>query len=78
MRCEMKTLQFQRRIESETLHLPELKAYVGKTVEITIVVPPREDGRWDALRNAAGQDLVDPDVVQDYRAADSAPAQALP
>ncbi len=33
----MSTVRVQRKLESETLHLPELKPLIGKTVEITVV-----------------------------------------
>ena len=34
-----------RKLDSETLHLPELKPLVGRTVEITAAEPPHANGR---------------------------------
>jgi hypothetical protein len=54
----MTTIHVRRRIESETLHLPELKPLIGKTVEILVVeelsplVKPGT-GDWAALEEAA-------------------------
>ncbi len=33
----MSTVRVRRKLESEHLHLPELKPLIGKTVEITVV-----------------------------------------
>ncbi len=36
----MSTVRVRRKLESETLHLPELRPLIGKTVEITVVEQP--------------------------------------
>ncbi len=36
----MSTIRVHRKLESETLHLPELRPLIGKTVEITVVERP--------------------------------------
>jgi hypothetical protein len=63
-------IRIHRRLDSETLHLPELKPLLGKTVEI-IVVEERSGGaaerNWQALIDAAGEDLIDPEVYKQYR-----------
>ena len=33
----MSTVRLRRKLESETLHLPELRPLIGKTVDITVV-----------------------------------------
>jgi hypothetical protein len=54
----MKTVRLRRVLDSDTLHLPELKPFIGKTVEITIrdeatpVVTPGT-GDWSAWEEAA-------------------------
>jgi hypothetical protein len=66
----MNFIRIHRRIDSETLHLPELKPLIGKNVEILIREEPpipRTEKGWQALTDAAGQDLVDPDVYRQYR-----------
>lgn len=56
----MATVRIQKQIDSETLTLPELQPFVGKTVEI--IVRERNDatissgtGNWQALQTAAEQ-----------------------
>ena len=59
----MNAVRLRRRIDSETLHLPELRPFVGKDVEIIVL----EDGTdepdlEDALRTAlSGSILRDDD-----------------
>ena len=36
----MTTIRIRKRVDSDTLHLPELKAFIGKTVEIVVVEQP--------------------------------------
>ena len=63
----MSTVHIRKTIDSETLHLPELRAFLGKTVEITIAETATGVRDWPALRDAAGADLIDPDVAPGYR-----------
>ena len=69
----MTTVTIHKQIDSETLHLPELKPFIGKRVEIVVreeepaVLPPGVDPRWQPLANIGGKDLIDPDVVNQYR-----------
>jgi hypothetical protein len=59
----MNAIRFRKTIDSETLHLPELKPFVGQTVEIIVL---EEDsirpgsGDWDAAMKAVA-DLEDYD-----------------
>jgi hypothetical protein len=53
-------VRIRRKLDSETLHLPELKPLIGKTVEIIIkeaMVPDitRGTGDWDAAQRAVQQ-----------------------
>ena len=54
----MDTVRIRRKLESETLHLPELKPLIGKNVEIIIQeeqIPTiiRGTGDWQAAARAA-------------------------
>ena len=52
----MNAVRIRRKLESDTLHLPELKPLIGKTVEITIIEQPTVipgTGDWEALKAAA-------------------------
>jgi len=67
----MDVIRIHTRIDSETLHLPELRPLIGKAVEITVreelpTAPAREED-WEAFFTAAGKDLLDPEVSKRYR-----------
>ncbi len=73
----MRVIRVYRRVESETLQLPELKEFVGKDVEILVLgessapsQQPRDRRDYSALAQIAGQDLVDPGAYKELRAAD--------
>ena len=71
----MNAIRIHKQIDSETLHLPELKSLIGKTVEILILeetaAPPRTcaSSPYDALFELAGHDVVDPEAYKQLRAA---------
>ena len=51
-------VRIRRKIDSETLHLPELKPLIGKTVEIVVKEEMTPEitpgtGDWDAAQRAA-------------------------
>jgi len=66
-------VRIRRRIESDTLHLPELKGMIGKDVEITIEVTvveqgaaaPRQD--FSKLDELAGQIDFDFEAFENLR-----------
>ena len=72
----MNALRIRRKLESETLHLPELKPLIGKTVEIIIldetapaILPG--NGDWDsALRAVAELQEYNFDAFRRQRAYD--------
>lgn len=54
----MNTIRIRKKIDSETICLPELKPLIGKTVEIVVQEDPVSavtpgTGDWEALREAA-------------------------
>jgi hypothetical protein len=65
----MNAIRIRKTIDSDTLHLPELKDMIGRTVEIIVLEEPVTaigplgfvpgNGDWDALLVAAQQ-------LQDY------------
>ena len=67
----MTTITIHKQIDSETLHLPELKPFIGKRVEIIVReeldLSPEELARWQPLIDIAGKDLIDPEVYKQYR-----------
>jgi hypothetical protein len=66
----MSAIYIRRKLDSDTLHLPELQPLIGKTVEIIVreeTESPAVPDRWQALTEAAGKDLIDPEVYKLYR-----------
>jgi len=67
----MDVIRIRTRIDSETLHLPELRPLIGKAVEIVVQeapsAQPAREADWEAFFAAAGNELVDPEVYQRYR-----------
>ena len=55
----MNAIRIRKKIESETLHLPELKPLVGRTVEIIVLEEEKHStirpgtGDWEAAEKAA-------------------------
>jgi hypothetical protein len=72
----MQIIRVCAHLDSDTLRLPELKDFVGKDVEILMVIKsPNAVGQpggpkdLSALAALAGHDLVDPDAYKEIRAA---------
>jgi hypothetical protein len=68
----MDTIRIVRRLESESLTLPELKPLVGKVVVITVCEQSPQGGGpspYDAFFQLAGKDAVDTQAYQKLRAA---------
>lgn len=66
----MTVIHLTRAIDSETLHVPELRALVGKTVDITIresTAQPLPGDGWQALAELARDGLIDAGAVAEYR-----------
>ena len=59
----MSSIRIRKRIDSDTLTLPELRAFIGRTVEIVIEEAPAGfvpgTGEWDAI-------LVAAQTLEDY------------
>jgi len=68
----MNAIRIHKKIESENLHLPELKPLIGKTVEIIVQEEPvaaPTSNPYEAFFALAGQDVVDPEAYKRLRAA---------
>ena len=69
----MNAIRISKRIDSETLHLPELKDLIGKKVEITLREEvddaPVKRSRYDAFFALSGKNVVDPEAYKELRAA---------
>jgi hypothetical protein len=71
----MQAIRIHTQLESEILHLPELKPMIGKKVEIIILEDQltepvnKELSPWDGLFELSGKDAVDPEAYKQLRAA---------
>ncbi len=71
----MNAIRVRKRIESETVHLPELRPLIGRTVEIIVLdvgtISPGVPSPvcYDAFFALAGQDVVDPQAYKELRTA---------
>ncbi|MFZ1934443.1 MAG: hypothetical protein WCB27_23580 [Thermoguttaceae bacterium] len=72
----MRVIRVHRCVESDTLQLPELREFIGKEVEIRVTEEPRRSSQepaaerdYSALARIAGQDMIDPEAYQEFRAA---------
>ena len=68
----MSIIYIRKRLDSETLHLPELKPFIGKIVEISIKEeqpPAHVESPYEAFFALAGQNVVDADALEQLRAA---------
>ena len=67
----MNAIRIHRHIDSETLHLPELKAFIGQEVEIVVTPestkPRATEKDWQEFFASAGPDLIDPELYAQYR-----------
>lgn len=66
----MNAVRIHRKVESETLHLPELRSMIGKQVEIIVMeepTPAGPTGDLSILESIAGRDLIDPDALKQLR-----------
>jgi hypothetical protein len=66
----MNAVRIHRKVDSETLHLPEIRSMIGKQVEIIVMeepIPPTETGDLSLLESIAGKDLIDPDALKQLR-----------
>jgi hypothetical protein len=64
-------IRITRKIESETLTLPELKPFVGQEVEIVVTCVPRRpttEAEWNAYFAEVGPDTqLDPEIYKRQR-----------
>ena len=71
----MTVIHWTQQLQSDTLHVPELKPLIGKQVEITIRelsgVDLSDPNRFKPLEELAGKDLIDADVIDEYRQFDA-------
>ena len=72
----MRVIRVHRCVESDILHVPELKELIGKEVEILVLEEPSSQAKqpmgtkdYSALSQIAGLDMIDPEAYKELRAA---------
>lgn len=66
----MNAVRIRRRIDSDTLHVPELRPMIGKEVEIIVLeeqVQPAPTGNFAELEALAGNIDLDFDAIEKLR-----------
>jgi hypothetical protein len=65
----MNKITIRKTVDSDTLHVPELKSLIGKEIEITIreTAQPLVD-RFAILEEIAQQNLIDVEAYRQYDA----------
>ena len=69
----VKATKVRIRVDSEDVHIPELKKFIGKTVEMIIAeVPPilPREGKSEKMKHffeAAGKIDIDEEVIRQWR-----------
>jgi len=66
----MNAVRIRKRVDSDTLHLPELRAMIGKDVEIIVLEEPAAQAASQdltAVHEAAGKIDLDWDAIEHLR-----------
>ena len=63
----MTAIKIHRHLDSETIHVPELRPLMGKDVEITVVEESAKQGDLRAFFEAAKNPPIDLDAVAELR-----------
>lgn len=64
---KMTAIKIHRHLDSETIHLPELRPLLGKDVAITVVEEATQQGDLRAFFEAAKNPPVDLDALAELR-----------
>lgn len=67
----MDAIRVRKKINSETVYLPELRPLIGKMVEIIVreepAAPVSTEQDWDAWFASAGEERIDAELYKRYR-----------
>ena len=65
----VKVTKVLMKVDSENVHIPELKKFIGKTVEMIITEVKPKNRRMDNFFEAAGKVKIDKEAVRKLREA---------
>jgi len=57
----MSSIRIRTHVDSENLHIPELRSFVGQDVEITIQSSPLSEQQWHEIRSKLNGSIVKDD-----------------
>lgn len=63
----MKVTKVRIKVDSEDVHIPELKKFIGKTVEMIITEVKPENRKMERFFEAAGKIEIDEEAIRQWR-----------
>ena len=63
----MKATKVRIEVDSEDVHIPELKKFIGKTVEMIITEVKPQNRKMEHFFEAAGKVKIDAEAVRQWR-----------
>ena len=63
----MKATKVRMKVDSEDVHIPELKKFMGKTVEMIITEVRPKDRKMENFFAAAGKVKIDEKAIRQWR-----------
>ena len=63
----MKVTKVRLKVDSEDVHIPELKKFMGKTVEMIITEVKPNDKKMENFFEAVGKIKIDEKVIRGWR-----------
>ena len=64
----MKATKVRIKVDSEDVHIPELRKFMGKTVEMIITEIRPKDRKMENFFAAAGKIKIDEEAIRQWRA----------
>ncbi len=63
----MKVTKVRLKVDSENIHIPELKKFIGKTAEMVITEVSPEKQKMKRFFDAVGKIKIDEEVIREWR-----------
>jgi len=63
----MEAIRLYLKVDSDTLHIPELRRFIGKRVELILIEEPSEEIKMEKFFSAVGKVNIDEKAVHRLR-----------
>jgi len=63
----MEAIRLYLKVDSDTLHIPELRRFIGKRVELILIEEPSEEIKMEKFFSAVGKVNIDEEAVHRLR-----------